>query len=101
MRSTPEQLLTALERVIDPEFDASIVALGLVYGVEIDADGAVIVSFTTTAPECPLAEVLKHGIVATLSSLPGVTSVEAWLVWDPPWNPGMMTPIAFERLGRS
>jgi metal-sulfur cluster biosynthetic enzyme len=96
---TPDLLLTALETVIDPELDASIVDLGLVYGVEIDGDGAVTVEFTTTAPECPLAEILQHGIVAALSHLPGVTGVEARLVWDPPWNPGMMRPGARERIG--
>ena len=99
MRPTPDALLTALEPVIDPELDASIVELGLVYNIEIDEKGAVLVEFTTTAPECPLAEILQHGIVAALSNLPGVTSVEARLVWEPSWNPGMMRPAARERLG--
>ena len=99
MQPTPESLLATLEPVIDPELGVSIVDLGLVYDVEIDAEGAVVVQFTTTAPECPLAEILQHGIVAALSSKAGVTRVDARLVWDPPWNPGMMSAAARERLG--
>jgi metal-sulfur cluster biosynthetic enzyme len=97
---TPDALFVALEPVVDPELGVSIVDLGLVYSVEIDIDGAVEVEFTATATECPLVDVIQHGIVASLSRISGVTSVNARFVWDPPWTPEMMLPEAVARIGR-
>jgi len=97
---TPERVLEALEPVIDPELGASIVDLGLVYSVDVSAEGRVTVAFTTTVPECPLTSVLQYGIVQAVSRLAGVTSVDAYFAADPPWNPGMMRPEAYQRFAR-
>ncbi len=73
-----------------------IVSLGLVYGVEVDA-GTVTVTFTLTTPGCPLRTVMTSGVSATVYALPGVEHVNANLVWEPRWHPGMAEKGALER----
>jgi len=34
-----------------------------------------------------------------LLDLPGVTDADVQIVWDPPWNPQMISPEGKERLG--
>ena len=76
----------ALETVVDPELNMSIVALGLVYDVAISGS-AVRVTMTLTAPGCPLHEVMTDWVRAAVARVPGVESVEVVLTFDPPWTP--------------
>ena len=93
---TPDDVRTALQQVIDPEVGVDIVSLGLVYGVEVDA-GTVTVTFTLTTPGCPLRTVMTSGVSATVYALPGVEHVNANLVWEPRWHPGMMENDAWNQ----
>ncbi|HSW29642.1 MAG TPA: metal-sulfur cluster assembly factor [Longimicrobiales bacterium] len=93
---TPEDVRSALQQVIDPEVGVDIVSLGLVYGVEVNA-GTVTVTFTLTTPGCPLRTVMTNGVSATVYALPGVEHVNANLVWEPRWHPGMIEKGALER----
>jgi metal-sulfur cluster biosynthetic enzyme len=34
-----------------------------------------------------------------LLTIPGITDANVELVWDPPWNPQMISPEGKERLG--
>ncbi len=98
--SIPDELLVldSLHDVIDPELGLSIVDLGLVYAVDISPEGDVRVSYTVTAPGCPMSSVIGSGIVHAVSRIPGVREVEADLVLSPPWNPELMSPRAMESL---
>ena len=93
------EVLDALRRVIDPEIGINIVDLGLVY--ETDArDGHVRVVMTMTTPACPLGESLsEEATVEIRKHVDGVKSVSVDLVWEPPWQPSMMSGAARERLG--
>lgn len=84
----------ALEKVIDPEVGLDVVTMGMVYGVEIDR-GEVTVRYTLTTPGCPMEGPITQGIVAVVSALEGVTGVNAELVWEPAWNPGMIRADAW------
>jgi len=97
------QVWDALRTCYDPEIPLNIVDLGLVYGVGIEqpADGPakVAVKMTLTAPGCPLAAVIAHSARQRILAVPGVQDAEVEIVWDPPWNPSMMTPEARLQLG--
>ena len=79
-----------LRQVIDPEIGCNIVDLGLVYGVTIDR-GRVGVTMTLTTPGCPMHESICWGVQNALLNLEEVSDVDVQLVWDPPWDPLMMT----------
>lgn len=83
-------IFEALHQVIDPEIGCNIVDLGLVYSVAL-ADGIAKVTMTLTTPGCPMHESIGWGVKNALSSLEGVNDVNVEIVWDPPWNPSMMT----------
>lgn len=79
----------ALRQVIDPEVGVDIVSLGLVYGVDVEG-AEVTVTFTLTTPRCPLNGVIRQGVEATVYALSGVDHVNANLVWEPRWHPGLI-----------
>jgi metal-sulfur cluster biosynthetic enzyme len=79
------------------------VDLGLVYGMEIaPIDGGsnrVDVKMTLTAQGCGMGASIAIDARQKLLSLPGVAEANVDLVWDPPWNPQMISPEGRERLG--
>ena len=92
-------ILGALQGVIDPEIGIYNVDLGLVYETEI-RDGHVHVVMTMTTAACPLGESIAEEVRrAVRQNVPGVTAVSVDLVWEPPWQPSMMSAVAREQLG--
>jgi metal-sulfur cluster biosynthetic enzyme len=87
---TQTEILETLRQVIDPEVGCNIVDLGLVYSASCQ-DGKAVVTMTLTTQGCPMHESLCGGAQNALLTLPGVTEAEVQLVWEPPWNPSMMT----------
>lgn len=83
------RVLETLRQVIDPEIGCNIVDLGLIYSIAIDG-GKVNVTMTLTTPGCPMHESIRWGAECALWNLP-VTEVRVDVVWDPPWDPSMMT----------
>ena len=99
MRALGDQIVQQLKTVFDPEIPVDIYELGLIYKVKLDEDGAVAIRMTLTSPMCPAAEELPPEVESKARSVPGVSSVVLDLVWDPPWNPGMMSEAAKLELG--
>jgi FeS assembly SUF system protein len=95
---TTEQIFDALRNCYDPEIPANIVDLGLIYEAEVD-EGKVHVKMTLTSPFCPTADQVVEDARRLTATVPGVTQVNVELVWDPPWNPDMMSWLAREQLG--
>jgi metal-sulfur cluster biosynthetic enzyme len=94
-----EAILAALRHVVDPEIGINVVDLGLVYEADIQ-DGDVRVVMTMTTAACPLGEsITEEAKTAIRQHVRGVTSVSVDLVWEPPWQPSMMSAAARERLG--
>jgi len=83
-------VLGRLRQVIDPELGCNIVDLGLVYSIQLTGHQVRVV-MTLTTRGCPLHESLRSGAENALLGLEGVEDVDVELVWDPPWNPAMMT----------
>jgi metal-sulfur cluster biosynthetic enzyme len=101
--TVPDESLVrdALATVIDPEAGMSIVDLGLVYRVEVDATG-VAVDMTMTTPACPVADMLVAQAREAIAAVaPPGTPIDVRLVWDPIWNPSMMTGVAKDHFGWS
>src|SRR5579885_995596 len=92
-----------LKTCYDPEIPVNIVDLGLVYGMEIkdqpDGTHKVEVKMTLTAQGCGMGASIAYDARQKLLGLPGVSDAEVDLVWDPPWNPQMISPEGRERLG--
>lgn len=96
---TESEVWSALAEVIDPELGCNIVDLGLVYGIAV-AGAKVRVQMTLTTPGCPMHESIATGVQYALLGLEGVEDAEVEVVWDPPWNPAMMTDRARAFLAR-
>jgi metal-sulfur cluster biosynthetic enzyme len=87
-----QAILDVLRQVIDPEIGCNVVDLGLIYGISITG-AKVTVQMTLTTPGCPMGESIAQGAQWALLDINGVEEAEVEVVWDPPWNPGMMTEI--------
>ena len=93
-----EAVIAALKEIYDPEIPVNIYDLGLIYGIDIDQNHAV-VTMTLTTPHCPVAETMPGEVELRVGSVPGVGVAEVNLVWDPPWDPHKMSDEAKLELG--
>ena len=94
-----KDVVEALKSIYDPEIPVNIYELGLIYNVEVRDDRSVAVRLTLTSPMCPVAGSLPPEVEAKVAQVAGVTASIVDLVWDPPWNPGMMSEAAKLELG--
>ena len=98
MAITEAAVRDALRQVIDPELGINIIDLGLVYRVDIDKARVCIV-MTMTSPACPLGEYVKNLVDSMIKwHVREVQDVAVRLVWDPPWQPEMMSAEAQQQL---
>jgi FeS assembly SUF system protein len=95
---TKEQVYEALQECYDPEIPVNIVDLGLVYDVEIN-DDTVAVKMTLTAPGCGMGQMIAADATEKILALDGVGDANVELVWEPPWNPSMISEEAKQKLG--
>jgi FeS assembly SUF system protein len=89
----------ALESIFDPEIPVNIFQLGLIRELELAEDGKLSVKMTLTAPGCPVAGEMPGWVNDALDQIDGITAVVVELIWEPAWNPGMMTEFAKMELG--
>jgi len=93
------QVIEALRACFDPEIPVNIYELGLIYSVLVDDAGGVDVKMTLTSPHCPAAQSLPPEVGERVKGVPGVTGAKVEVVWDPPWNPSLMSEAAKLELG--
>ena len=94
-----EEIVDALKSIFDPEIPVNIYEMGLIYDLEIQPEGQVQIKMTLTSPGCPVAGSLPGEVKAKVEKVPGVAAADVELVWDPAWNPSMMTEAARLQLG--
>ena len=94
---TKEEILEAIQAVEDPEIGMDVVNLGLVYDVQINNDN-VYVKMTMTAPTCPVTPWILSEVQKIVENMAGVEMADVKLVWEPPWNPSMMSEVARDAL---
>lgn len=94
-----QQVRDILRQVIDPEVGVNIVALGLIYRIEVGAD-RLLIEMTMTSPACPMGEMIVGDVRAALKNvLPDGVVPDIRLVWEPPWNPAMMDEASKQHFG--
>jgi ATP-binding protein involved in chromosome partitioning len=73
-----EQILAALDTVMDPELGRSLVAANMIKDVHIHG-GEVSFTLELTSPACPLRNTLRQGAEEAVRQIPGVTTVTVQL----------------------
>src|ERR1700722_18192527 len=96
LTSEQEDVLEALRDVVDPELGINVVDLGLVYGVDVDAERIATIDMTLTSAACPLTDVIEDQAREALEGL--VTDFRINWVWLPPWGPESITEDGREQL---
>jgi FeS assembly SUF system protein len=94
-----KDVIETLKTVYDPEIPVDIYQLGLIYNVDVRDDRSVEIRLTLTSPMCPVAGSLPPEVEVKVAQVEGVTKAVVDLVWDPPWNPSMMSEAAKLELG--
>ena len=89
----------AIKLCYDPEIPVNIYDLGLIYDVQVNERGEVLVMMTLTSPHCPAAQSLPGDVQMRVSSVPGVSACRVEVTWTPPWNTSMMSDAAKLELG--
>ena len=97
-RAQPK-LIEALSTVYDPEIPVNIYELGLIYDVDVNADGLVGIRMTLTSPGCPAAQTLPVEVKAKARAVPGVSDAWVDVVWEPQWDMNKMSDAAKLQLG--
>jgi len=102
-QSVEEAVWAQLRTCYDPEIPVNIVELGLVYRCAAqplpDGGNRVEVKFTLTAPGCGMGDVLKTDLQRKIQRLPNIAEVDIEVVFQPQWNPNMMSEAARLQLG--
>ncbi|MGB0036316.1 MAG: iron-sulfur cluster assembly protein [Candidatus Acidiferrales bacterium] len=99
MQLTRERLFEALRQCYDPEIPVNIVDLGLIYDVQFDDAGNVAVKMTLTTQGCPSALAIPEQVKQRIAAIAEVRDVNVEIVWEPPWNPSMISAAARQQLG--
>lgn len=94
-----DQVVEALKSIYDPEIPVNIYELGLIYSVDVAGEGDIKITMTLTSPACPVAGSLPGEVEMRVLDVEGVKSCDVEIVWDPQWNPSMMSEAARLELG--
>jgi len=92
----------AMRGCYDPEIPVNIVDLGLIYDMQISGEQGtqlVEVKMTLTAQGCGMGPVIAEDAKNRIEKLSGVTEARVDIVWDPPWNPRMISGEGKKVLG--
>jgi probable FeS assembly SUF system protein SufT len=98
---TEEAVWNQLKTVFDPEIPVNVVDLGLIYDCQVISNEGIQerVKMTLTAPGCGMGPTIAADARAKILAIPGVETAEVELVWDPPWNQGMISEAGRMKLG--
>jgi len=89
-----DQLVEKLKTVYDPEIPVDIYELGLIYKVDVSDDKAVAIDMTLTAPGCPVAGEMPGWVRDAVLQIAEIKDCSVNLVFEPPWDPSLMSDEA-------
>jgi len=94
-----DQVYVQLKKCMDPEIPINVVDLGLIYGVEIEAEKDVNIKMTMTTRGCPLHNTMVNDVKKHVGKIKGIGNINVEIVWDPPWSIDKMDPSARDSIG--
>ncbi|MBU2650195.1 MAG: SUF system Fe-S cluster assembly protein [Bacteroidetes bacterium] len=93
------KIVETLRNVFDPEIPVNIYDLGMIYEIRINDEGHAFILMTLTSPNCPVADSLPQEVKEKINDIPGLTSAEVEITFEPPWSQDMMSEEAKLELG--
>ena len=93
------EIIKVIKTIFDPEIPVNIYDLGLIYEIDVNAEGKARIVMTLTSPNCPVAESLPEEVHEKVAAIDGITSVDLNLTFDPPWTKDMLSEEALLELG--
>lgn len=97
-----QQVWEALRGCYDPEIPVNIVDLGLIYDLKIEEGEQgkqIFIKMTLTAQGCGMGPVIADDAKTRIQKLGTVESAEVDIVWEPQWNPRMISEEGKKVLG--
>lgn len=94
-----ENIVRMLKTVFDPEIPVNIYDLGLIYKIDLQEEGHLVIDMTLTAPNCPAVDFIVEDVRMKTESVEGVSSVDVNIVFEPAWDKEMMSEEAKLELG--
>ena len=98
MEELREPIVEAIRTVYDPEIPVNVYDLGLVYDIDVEGMEVNIV-MTLTSPSCPSAKEIPLNMENKVVSVLAAEKCLVHIVWNPPWNPQMISPEGKKVLG--
>ena len=99
-----EKIIENLKKVYDPEIPADIYNLGLIYDIKLNERENYLfceIDMTLTSPACPVADSLLEQVRYVAMAVDEVDEAKVNLVFEPVWEPHMMSEEAKEVMGAS
>lgn len=96
---TEEKIVRYLKTVYDPEIPVNIYDMGLIYKIDLQEDGHLVIDMTLTAPSCPAADFLVEDVTQKMNSIDEIKDVKVNIVFEPEWTKDMMSEEAKVELG--
>jgi len=96
---TEEKIVRMLKTVFDPEIPVNIYDLGLIYKIDVQENGHLVIDMTLTAPNCPATDFIIEDVRMKVETVEGVQSVDVNIVFEPAWDKNMMSEEAKLELG--
>ena len=98
-----ESVWDALKQCFDPEIPVNIVDLGLIYDLRVDdldnGKKDVSIKMTLTAQGCGMGPVIAQDAKSRVEQIGEIESADVEIVWDPVWNPQMISAAGRQVLG--
>ena len=93
-----ETVIEILKQCYDPEIPIDLWNLGLIYKIDINENN-INITMSLTTPGCTMGQYMADDIKSKLKNVKNVDKVSVDVVFDPPWQPEMMTEEGKQKLG--
>ena len=93
-----DEVISVLKQCYDPEIPIDLWNLGLIYEIIIKENN-INITMSLTTPGCTMGQYMADDIKTKLEQMKSVQKVTVEVVFDPPWQPEMMTDEGRQKLG--